>query len=860
MDLDSTYVKVLEQVQSEYNKAIDEAVSLAGELTVPDVHFPFTTGIGKLYHRTHGDYIGPALIPVLPVTLIYTNGTGAVGSLFQNIAFSLYQEVGPGRCRLRYIDLNSFGGAAKSLNRLSSLIMSGVEIDSEKKVYQFLDETEQYIRNVNKTKLALYNDIIAYNRANPDGQIPYYCVFICDFPRGLSADQKRRFESLMTQSHAANAGIFFFATTSYEEERTNEFISRLQDGQGIKPIAGSSRYVLKYELYGKGIEDDYTVQLDTELPDNIESVIEAINRDAESHKVQTVSFDQVLQQMIDSGEYWKGNATGGLKVAIGEQADDGGAAKLSEKVYFELGGSTVDYFAMIGGRPGYGKTVLLHDIICGASLEYSPLELNFYLIDCTNGTGFKPYENLPHATFVSTTREREFTVSALERLVQEMYFRAEAFKDAGDRLQIPIEKIEEYRRRTGNAMPRILMIIDEFQVLLEKGDSLSRQATGLLEKLVREGRKYGINAILCTQSFRNVNIDTELITLRIAFNLKESDSWKILGANNDAAVKLKKKGEAILNNQNGALEANILFQAAFTDKMNHYVRFCQKKAEEHGVAPETRFVFDGTLTAAWPPYPMKVAQHDDKVYLGVPAFLRAEHSYFRLSRNPGSNLLITGADKLSAIRIIMLADIQITDSIIHFIDFSNSDDEIRKSSKVWCDRMPNINYCEKNDLAELADGLEKELEERLENDRTGKGNAGRVRIIVNLFYLQNARELKKEGFQIQPVTAKLIKVLKYGPDCSIHLMVYSYNYKGLFDIFDQSLMSEFGSKVILRSGSGPSFCPDCDSESLPAGRGLLITADRSTTYAADPVVLYDHIKDNDVLMNSPAVLQIFELK
>nr|BFE67309.1 hypothetical protein GCM10020092_006100 [Actinoplanes digitatis] len=53
-------------------------------------------------------------------------------------------------------------------------------------------------------------------------------------------------------------------------------------------------------------------------------------------------------------------------------------------------------------------------------------------------------------------------------------------------------------------MPRILCVIDEFQVLLAGNDPMANEAVQLLESLARKGRSYGIHLILASQTVLGV--------------------------------------------------------------------------------------------------------------------------------------------------------------------------------------------------------------------------------------------------------------------------------------------------------------------------------------------------------------------
>lgn len=64
--------------------------------------------------------------------------------------------------------------------------------------------------------------------------------------------------------------------------------------------------------------------------------------------------------------------------------------------------------------------MFLHALICNAAINYSPDELNMYLIDFS-GVEFNSYalHNLPHARVIAPEAEREFGLSILKELVEE---------------------------------------------------------------------------------------------------------------------------------------------------------------------------------------------------------------------------------------------------------------------------------------------------------------------------------------------------------------------------------------------------------------------------------------------------------
>src|SRR6185437_779439 len=82
---------------------------------------------------------------------------------------------------------------------------------------------------------------------------------------------------------------------------------------------------------------------------------------------------------------------------------------------------------------GSGKSTLLHALITNLALQYSPDEVELYLVDFKKGVEFKTYavHELPHARVIAIESEREFGLSVLKRLDSELKSRGERFRAVG---------------------------------------------------------------------------------------------------------------------------------------------------------------------------------------------------------------------------------------------------------------------------------------------------------------------------------------------------------------------------------------------------------------------------------------------
>ncbi len=110
-------------------------------------------------------------------------------------------------------------------------------------------------------------------------------------------------------------------------------------------------------------------------------------------------------------------------------------------------------------------------------------------------------------------------------------------------------------------------MVDEFQEFFVEEDRIAQEAALLLDRLVRQGRAFGVHVQLGSQSlggaFTLARSTLGQMAVRIALQCSEVDSLLILAENNLAAKWLSRPGEAIYNDANGAPEGNHFFQVVW---------------------------------------------------------------------------------------------------------------------------------------------------------------------------------------------------------------------------------------------------------------------------------------------------------
>ena len=231
-------------------------------------------------------------------------------------------------------------------------------------------------------------------------------------------------------------------------------------------------------------------------------------------------------------------------------------------------GKGTSQHVLIAGKTGSGKSTLLHAVITNAALMYSPKELELYLIDFKKGVEFKTYAHhgLPHARVIAVESEREFGLSVLQRLDVELKRRGDLYRDHG------AQDVASYRKNTGEYLPRILLLVDEFQEFFIEDDKVAQECALLLDRLVRQGRAFGVHVILGSQSLGGAyslpRTTVAQMAIRIALQCSEADSHLILSEDNAAARLLTRPGEAIYNDANGMIEGNHIFQVVWLPDAN----------------------------------------------------------------------------------------------------------------------------------------------------------------------------------------------------------------------------------------------------------------------------------------------------
>ncbi len=206
---------------------------------------------------------------------------------------------------------------------------------------------------------------------------------------------------------------------------------------------------------------------------------------------------------------------------------------------------------MLGGATGAGKSILLQTLVTALLLDNRPDELNLVLVDFKGGSAFLPFAGCPHVVGLirstGSTPADVFDEAAAVRVLASV--RAEVRRRESILAPYGGELDEYWRaRRTDRrlaALPRLVMIFDEFARVLETTPDFLRELVNVSAK----GRSLGIHLVLATQSLQG-KLSPELknnIDLRISLRQNEvSDSVEVLGAPDAAGIPGHLRGRGMI--------------------------------------------------------------------------------------------------------------------------------------------------------------------------------------------------------------------------------------------------------------------------------------------------------------------------
>lgn len=439
----------------------------------------------------------------------------------------------PGELELVVFDYNLRGVAAPFAGLQADHLLR--VLITEKELGDYCVKLEQHIHGVHTVIQGRQRSLLDFRRATGKRVESYILVVITADMYMLNDHTKELMSILMAAGPAA--GVTFLIVSPTPDDASVMFLSN----------------------------KCHVITTNTSLTPNVSAntIIDSCADLAERFSKSTM--DPVLfEDVCDTSPQamWTGNSSDGVTFDVGMYG--------LETTRVTIGSNREQlHNALITGAVGQGKSNLIAVILHSLCQRYSPRELELYLLDFKEGVTLRQYANidhqdyLPHVRALGLESDVEFGMAVLQHLYAVYQRRMRLFK------RHSCQNIKQYRESTGAVVSRIVVVIDEFQMMLDD-KSMARDVVAMLSKSTRLFRAAGIHFILASQTIASgieLSKDSDIFAqtpIRIAHRNSIRESEATLGLGNTAAADLH-MGQAIVNLDYGAIASNRKVAVAWAD-------------------------------------------------------------------------------------------------------------------------------------------------------------------------------------------------------------------------------------------------------------------------------------------------------
>lgn len=774
----------------------------------------------------------PALLsfPECPSLLLEAEGDGRdeATRAIQGVMLRFLTTFPPGKVRFTIIDPVGLGQNFSAFMHLADyderLVANRIWTESAHINQRLTDLTEHMENVIQKYLRNEFASIQEYNEDAGEVAEAFQILVVANFPANFSDEAARRLVSIAASG--SRCGVYTLISADMKLKLPRNF-----DLADLEAPAATLAWNAEQRRFAWKDDDLRALPLAIEAPpddERVTALIRQVGRGAKDASRVEVPFEMIVPE---SQHWWSSDSRSEIEVPLGRA----GAKKLQ---YMRLGKGTSQH-VLISGKTGSGKSTLLNAMITSLSIHYSPNELQFYLIDFKKGVEFKAYatHRLPHARVIAIESEREFGMSVLERLDLELKRRGDLFRKAG------VQDLKGYRNaEPTEAVPRILLVIDEFQEFFTTDDRIAHDAALLLDRLVRQGRAFGIHVLLGSQTLAGAyslaRSTLGQMAVRIALQCSETDAHLILSEDNTAARLLSRPGEAIYNDANGLLEGNHPFQVVWLsdEQRERYLSSVADLAATRKITTPPPTVFEGNAAAdpaenvllakaladaaAGRAIPATAAP---RAWLGAAVAIK-DPTDVQFRRQGGTNLLIVGQQEELALGILsnslfaLAAQRSPRDAATGGVEEGANDvrgvyvfDGTRPESPdagFWqrvVRQVPlDATLVTTRDAVKTTVKIAEEVERRL-----AAGDQQNEPIYVVIYNAARFRDLRKsddfglssfEEDDAQPANGgkQLSTILREGPAVGVHVLVWCDSYNNVNRWFDRATMRDFEMRVLFQ--------------------------------------------------------------
>lgn len=618
-------------------------------------------------------------------------------------------------------------------------VMGEKIITTKEQMQKALSDLSAHIDSAAQRQFVGYANIYEYNQTVKDKPEAYRTLVVMDFPKYFDEQMLDSLWNIVNNGNPFGVGVILQSNDSFKEARASDRYYSLQEKIEKKAIPFE-------ETSGMWLYNHKATILPCDFDENdFAQFAKTFKEKYELKKKQGISLDKV----IDISSIGTGNSANYLSIPFA--IDETGGIKSLE--FGDPIASGLSHYALVTGSTGSGKSTLLHTIVMSAITKYPPEELNIYLMDFKEGTEFKIYaeKQVPHIKLLSMDTMQEFGQSILSELCAEMTRRAKLFREASQRTGHDIKNIAQYREATGSILPRILTILDEFQMLFD-ADANRRVANScgkMAANLISLARVYGIHFIFATQTLGRIYSDSYSIRkatlnemhIRIGLKGTEAEADLLFGSAN-GKVAFSKYGEekglgAYVDDDTTGVPTGFKCAYCPDDLQSDLL---DQIADLYSDEPANTRVFSGNYVPKFEESSeyLAPAPNTPFVLLGEPIMI-GTNLKVTFSNRKRNNLLVVGSNGDTMTRLVDLSALSFKrffsrDSELYYLDGEKiSGGEIPVSTENIVSNASNIHVID-NESATIA-ALDKIYDWYLKQKRSGIRN-GSQRIFLLVKNLQ----------------------------------------------------------------------------------------------------------------------------
>ncbi|MBH0277748.1 FtsK/SpoIIIE domain-containing protein [Helicobacter pylori] len=566
------------------------------------------------------EFLLPKVYPFPPKSLYIEHEKD--GQFLREMLMRLLSSAPLVQLEIVLVDALSLGGifnlARKLLDKDNDFIYQKRILTESKEIEEALKHLYEYLKVNLQEKLAGFRDFAHYNE-NAKDPLPLKALFLSGVD-ALSQNVLYYLEKIMR--FGSKNGVLSFV--NLESEKNNKSAEDLKKhAEFFKDTTSFER--LKYlnveVINDQGIKSQHM----KDFADKIKAYYK-----------QKKEVKRELKDLQREKEFWTKSSQHEVVVPVGWDINH-------KEVCFEIGNE--QNHTLICDHSGSGKSNFLHVLIQNLAFYYAPNEVQLFLLDYKEGVEFNAYvadTPLEHARLVSVASSVGFGVSFLSWLCKEMQERADRFK------QFNAKDLNNYRKH--EKMPRLIVVVDEFQVLFSDNKS-TKVVEGHLNTLLKKGRSYGVHLVLATQTMRGTDINPSFkaqIANRIALPMDAEDSSSVLG--DDAACELVRP-EGIFNNNGGHQKYHTKMSIPKApDDFKSFLTKIHAEFNQRNLAPIDRKIYNGEIPLKMP---NTLKANEMRLHLGKKVDYEQKDLIVEFESNE-SHLLVVSQDLNARIALMKL--------------------------------------------------------------------------------------------------------------------------------------------------------------------------------------------------------------